>query len=144
MSTKSPHEPSSSSNESHPPRDSDTIAHRILRLDAGMKRCGFVLAGLGGLVLLLGPGDLLAGATIFPPIIVTLIVLATLCLGLAYVPMLMETSALKAKVEEGTADEGDAAGSYDPTPHYWYVAGATALALGGLAMVIGTWLAAFN
>ncbi|WP_159604011.1 hypothetical protein [Agromyces humi] len=144
MSTDSPHEPAPPSAEAtDPPRDSDSIARRILRLDVAMKRCGYVAVGLSGLVLLLGPGDLLSGATLFPPIIVTLIVFATLSLGMAYVPLLMETSRLKARLAEGRAGEDDSAGRYDPTPHHWYIAGAVTLAVGGLMMVIGSWLAAF-
>ncbi|GAA1059959.1 hypothetical protein [Agromyces bracchium] len=143
MSTDSPHGAVPHVlRESEPSRDTDSIARRISRLEFGTRRCVYVSAGFGGIVLLLGSGEILGGLDVLVAAIVTLVVLGVFCIAMAYVAFLRESSRLSAKLIEGR-DETEPAGQYDPRPHHWYVAGSLALMLNGAALVVGVWVAAF-
>ena len=121
----------------------DTVARRISRYGTSVKRCAFIAAGFGGLLVLLGPGDILSDAPrFFAPVILTLALLGVGCVGWAYIPFLMGQSDLEAHVEDGTIKPSDPAEETNHYPYAMHVSYVLALVLLGVAsafMLAGAW-----
>jgi len=122
----------------------DTVARRISRYKTSVKRCAFVGAGFGGLLLVLGPGTLIAHAPgFFSPVILTVVVFGAGFVGWAYISFLMGRADLEADVEDGTVARSDLAqetNRYSRAIHFSYLAALLALAVASALTVLAAWL----
>lgn len=122
----------------------DTVGDRIARNTIATKRCTFVGAGLGALVLLVGSGDLLRDApAVCVPLIVSLIFVGGGCLGLAYIPFLIASEMLSAKNAEVISRTGkplELVPPYNFYAHGFYVASVWLLVAAAVAVLAAVWL----